>query len=626
MSHHMAANTTARYRAVSVGSAPVEFDQDSEGVWHLRSKEALAPYPERLGDCLRRGAEQYPQRTLAAQRGADGAWVHLSYAQLLQQARAIGQALRERGLGAERPLMILSGNDLAHLQLALGALYAGIPYCPVSPAYSLVAQDFDKLAGLVRHMTPGLVFASDGAAFGPALAAVVPDEVEIALGHGNLAGRAHTPLSELLATPPGDIDRVNAAVGPDSIAKFLFTSGSTREPKAVITTHRMLCSNQQMLLQSFPCFGEEPPVLVDWLPWNHTFGGSHNFGIALYNGGSYYIDGGKPTTQGFGETLRNLKEIAPTVFFNVPKGWEMLAEALEQDDALADMFYSRVRLFFFAGAGLSQAAWDKLERVTEARCGERIRIMAGLGMTECSPSCTFTTGPVMQAGYVGLPAPGCEARLVPVDGKLEARFKGPHVMPGYWRAAEHSAAAFDEAGYYRSGDAVRFYDAAQPQIGLMFDGRIAEDFKLSSGTFVSVGPLRARVISEGAPYVLDAVVTGLDRDEIGLLLFPRLEHCASLAGLAEPAGAEAILSHAAVRACFAALLRSLNRQATGSASRISRLCLMTEAPSIDHGEITDKGSINQRAVLNRRSALVTAMYAGNSPHLILAPGWTVPVR
>jgi feruloyl-CoA synthase len=298
----------------------------------------------------------------------------------------------------------------------------------------------------------------------------------------------------------------------------------------------------------------------------------------------------------------------------------MLTEALETDDALADVFYSRVKLFFFAGAGLSQAAWNRLEQVTEARCGERIRIMAGLGMTECSPSCTFTTGPLMMAGYVGLPAPGCEAKLVPVDGKLEARFKGPHVMPGYWRAPEQTSAAFDEEGYYRSGDAVRFYDLARPEIGLMFDGRTAEDFKLCSGTFVSVGPLRARVISEGAPYVLDAVVTGIDRDEIGLLLFPRLEHCARLAGLPEQAGAAAILANPTVRGYFAELLTRLNLQATGSATRIAWLRLQEEAPVIDHGEITDKGSINQRAVLSRRAAQIDALYRGDDPHIILAGG------
>lgn len=399
----------ARYRPVSIGAGTVEVCREAGGAWHLRSAEPIGAYPERMTDCLVRGAGQHPDRVLAAQRGADGQWERITYAQMLHRARAVGQALLARGLSPERPLLILSGNDLQHLQLALGAMYAGIPYCPVSPAYALVTQDYSRLAYLVRHLTPGLVYATDGALFAGAIQAVVPPETEVAIDHGEVAGRAVTRLASLLATGPADVDAANARVGPDTIAKFLLTSGSTRSPKAVTTTHRMLCSNQQMLLQTFPCFGEAPPVLLDWLPWNHTFGGSHNVGIALYNGGSYYIDSGKPTPQAFEQTLRNLRDVQPTVYFNVPKGWEMLTDALERDPALREHFYARVRLFFFAGAGLSQAAWDRLEGVTEAHCGERIRIMAGLGMTETAPSCTFTTGPVMMAGYIGLPRPAARS-------------------------------------------------------------------------------------------------------------------------------------------------------------------------------------------------------------------------
>ncbi|CBJ39853.1 coenzyme A ligase, putative long-chain-fatty-acid--CoA ligase (plasmid) [Ralstonia solanacearum CMR15] len=585
----------ARYRPVSIGAGAVEVCREAGGAWHLRSAEPIGAYPERMTDCLVRGAGQHPDRVLAAQRSADGQWERITYAQMLHRARAVGQALLARGLSPERPLLILSGNDLQHLQLALGAMYAGIPYCPVSPAYALVTQDYSRLAYLVRHLTPGLVYATDGTQFAGAIQAVVPPQTEVAIDHGEVAGRTVTRLASLLATGPVDVDAANARVGPDTIAKFLLTSGSTRSPKAVTTTHRMLCSNQQMLLQTFPCFGEAPPVLLDWLPWNHTFGGSHNVGIALYNGGSYYIDSGKPTPQAFEQTLRNLRDVQPTVYFNVPKGWEMLTDALERDPALREHFYARVRLFFFAGAGLSQAAWDRLEGVTEAHCGERIRIMAGLGMTETAPSCTFTTGPVMMAGYIGLPAPGCEVKLVRVDGKLEARFKGPHVMPGYWRAPELAADTFDEDGYYRSGDAVRFVDEARPEIGLMFDGRIA-----------------------GAPYVLDAVIAGMNRDDLSVLVFPRLEHCAALAGLGAGASPAQIADSPAVRACFAALLDRLNRTATGSANRIARLRLLDEAPSLDHGEVTDKGSINQRAVLARRAALIEAIYAGGDGKVMLA--------
>lgn len=612
-------NADVAYRAVSIGAAPVEVSRDAGGVWRLRSSEPLAPYPDRLTDCLERGAREYPERTLVAQRGANGEWVHISYADMQRRVRLIGQALLDRGLSVERPLLVLSGNDLEHLQLALGAMWAGVPYSPASPAYSLVSTDYAKLRHIFNLITPGLVYASKGGPFGKAIAAVVPTDVEVILGEGELPDRASTSFASLLETLPGAIDAAHAAVGPDTIAKFLFTSGSTKLPKAVSTTNRMLCANQQMLLQTFPCFGEEPPVLVDWLPWNHTFGGSHNVGIALYNGGTYYIDGGQPTARGFAETLRNLREVAPTVYFNVPKAWEDLTVALEEDEQLRKTFFSRAKLFFFAGAGLSQAAWDRLDRISETHCGERIRMMAGLGMTETSPSSLFTTGPVMRAGYVGLPAPACEVKLVPCDGKMEARFHGPHVMPGYWRSPEQTKEVFDEEGYYRTGDALKFVDQEMPELGLMFDGRMAEDFKLSSGTFVSVGPLRARMIALGAPYVQDVVVAGINRDDIGVLVFPRLAECRRLAGMGEDADLRQIVSSAPVRLYFSELLTRTNGASTGSASRIAWLRLLDEPPSLDHHEITDKGSINQRAVLTRREALVEALYAGSDP-LIVRPG------
>jgi feruloyl-CoA synthase len=610
----------AGFRAVAIGSAAPLIERRGD-CWYLRSSEPLGAFPERITDRLVSGARAHPDRWLVARRGADGQWRGISYAQMLENARSIGQALIERGLSAERPVALLSGNDLEHLQMAFGALWAGVPYAPISPAYSLVSSDYNKLRHTLRVLDPGLVFAADGPAFAAALDAAVPDHVERVVVTPSGSARGETPLSALLETQPGSFEAAQARVNGDTIAKFLFTSGSTRLPKAVPTTHRMLCSNQQMLLQTFPQFGMEPPVLVDWLPWNHTFGGSHNVGIALYNGGTLYIDDGKPVAGRFEETLRNLREIAPTLYFNVPKGWEELTAALETDAALREMFFSRVKMYFFAGAGLSQAAWDRLERVTEAHCGERIRIMAGLGMTETAPSCLFTTGPVMGAGYIGLPAPGCETRLVPVDGKLEARFRGPNVMGGYWRMSEaDSHEVFDEEGYYRTGDAVRFVDPQRPELGLLFDGRIAEDFKLSSGTFVSVGPMRARIVSGGAPYVQDAVIAGMDRDDIGVLIFPRLDECRRLAGLGAGASARDVADAPAVRAFFADLMERLNREATGSATLITRLHVMDAAPSLDLGEITDKGSINQRVVLGQRAALVDALYAAqyDDPRVILA--------
>jgi feruloyl-CoA synthase len=609
------AGAGVRRRPVRIGNPEVRAWRDGE-VWRLDAVTPLAEAPARFTDRLKYGAAAYPDRTLVARRGPDGEWIRISYADMLDRVRRIGQALLDRGLSAERPLAILSGNDLEHFQLALGAMYAGIPYAPLSPAYSLVAADFGKLGELIAHVTPGALYASDGLAFGRALEAVLPAGAELILGHGAAEGQRATRFADLLQTVPNGIDEANDRVGPSSIAKFLFTSGSTRKPKAVITTHGMLTSNQQMLLQTFPFFADEPPVLVDWLPWNHTFGGSHNVGIVLYNGGTLYLDDGKPTPRDFRATVQNLREIAPTVYFNVPKGWELLAEALESDSELRASFFSRVKLFFCAGAGLSRAVWDRLDRIAVAHCGESIRIMSGLGMTETSPSSTFGTGPIVQAGYVGVPAPGCEVKLVPIGGKLEARFRGPHVTPGYWRAPHLTAEAFDADGYYCTGDALRFYDPSRPELGFMFDGRIAEDFKLSSGTFVSVGPLRARVISHGSPYVQEAVVTGLNRNEIGLMIFPRLENCHALSGLPADAGAAEVLASAPVRALFQRLLDTLNADATGSSNRIARLLLLQEPPSIDHRELTDKGSVNQAAVLARRAALVDALYAGTEAQTI----------
>ena len=602
-------SAAAPLRPVRLGKPDVVLEKGAGGVIHIRAAQSLGKYHRKLSDALEHWAKTAPERVFLAQRDAQGNWRKLSYARVLSDVRRIGAALLQRGLSPDKPIVVLSGNDIEHALLGLAATYVGIPYAPISPAYSLVSSDYGKLRHTLDLLTPGLLFATDGDTFAAAIDATVPGNVEVVTATGSCGPRNATPLSALLDTLPTTVDAAHDAIVPDAIAKFLFTSGSTMLPKAVPTTHRMLCSNQQMLLDTFPEFADEPPVLVDWLPWNHTFGGSHNVGIALYNGGTLYIDDGKPVARKFDETLRNLREIAPTIYFNVPKGWEELTTSLETDANLRETFFSRVKVYFFAGAGLSQAAWDRLQSVTERFCGERIRIMAGLGMTETSPSCLFTTGPVMGAGYVGMPAPGCEVKLVPVSGKLEARFRGPHVMSGYWRMNDASAAgSFDEEGYYCSGDALKFVDPQRPELGLAFDGRIAEDFKLSSGTFVSVGPMRARVISAGTPYVQDVVVTGLNRDDVGLLVFPRLDDCRRLAQLPASAGAGEIVGAPAVRAFFSDLIDRLNRESTGSATAIARLQLLDVAPSLDLGEITDKGSINQRAVLTHRAELVEAMH------------------
>jgi feruloyl-CoA synthase len=618
-----------RYRqAASGGALHAAVEHRADGSIVLRSTEALGPYPPRLTDCLAAHAAAAPDRILAAQRGPDGAWQTLSYAQMLALARRMGQALAQRALSPERPLLILSDNDLDHLALSFAALWVGVPFAPISAAYSTVSQDFAKLRHILATLTPGMVFASDGAVYARAITACVNADVELVLARGTVPGRQHTPLSALQASLPGPEEAAaHARVGPDTIAKFLFTSGSTKLPKAVINTHRMWCSNLQMIRQCFPFLGDTPPVLVDWLPWNHTFGGNHNIGIALYNGGTLYIDGGKPSAAGIAQTVQNLREIAPTIYFNVPKGFEELARAMDQDTVLRDRLFSRVQAFMYAGAGLSQAVWDHIDRHAEAAVGERICMTTGLGMTETAPSCTFALGSGVRSGHIGLPVPGVEVKLAPESpgagaqpgAKLEIRFRGVNVMPGYWRAPQQTAEAFDEEGFYRTGDAARFIDPAQPARGLAFDGRIAEDFKLSSGTFVSVGPLRARVILAGDPLVQDVVVAAPDRDSLGLLIFPRLEDARRLFGLPASMPADQVLQQAPVRAFFQRLIDQMWREGTGSANRPARLMVLQQPPSIDRGEVTDKGSINQRAVLQHPAALVDALFAEPAPAGVFTP-------
>jgi feruloyl-CoA synthase len=608
-----------RYRDVPLGgSLAAHFETRADGTTLVTSTEPLQPYPPRLTDRLLHWAEAAPDHLLAAKRHQGGDWRRISYREALASARSIAQALIDLKLSVDRPIAILSDNDLEQLLLGLGAMLAGVPFAPISAAYSTVSQDYGKLKHILGVLTPGLVFASSASAFGKAITATVPADVTVVLTTGSIEGRKTLSFDDLLATvPTAQVDAAHAQVGPDTIAKFLFTSGSTKLPKGVINTQRMLCSNQQMILQCFPSLGHERPVLIDWLVWNHTFGGNHNVGLTLYNGGTLYIDEGKPTPQHIFETLRNLREIAPTVYFNVPKGFEEIANALEGDAALRDRFFSRVKMMFFAGAGLSQPVWDKLDRMAELACGERIRMLTGLGMTETAPFAICANGPQVKSGDVGLPAPGMTLKLVPVDGKLEVRYFGPNVTPGYWRAPEQTAESFDAEGFYASGDALKYIDPAQPQLGFAFDGRIAEDFKLATGTFVSVGPLRAKVIAAGAPCVQDVVVAGINRNEIGLMIFPRLDECRALAGAEPTTPTLDVLAAPQVRAFFQRLADELWASGTGSATRVARSLVLVDPPSIDRGEITDKGSINQRAVLTHRDALVEHLYAGGDDAVIV---------
>ena len=618
--------SSPKFRPLTFGVTRVEVREGAPGVHYLRAEQALQPYPDRITDRLRHWAQTAPERSFMARRlrqadGSTGDWRHISYAQAWATARNIAQGLLQRGLSADRPVVILSENDLEHALLALGCLVAGVPYVPVSPAYSLVSQDYDKLRHVLRTVTPGLVFAADARRYGKAILAAVPPELEIVLTddeRSGLAGRPATAFAQLCATPASTaVDAALQATGPDTIVKFLFTSGSTKLPKAVINTQRMWCANQQQMAQSMPVLATEPLVLVDWLPWNHTFGGNHNFGMVLFHGGTLYIDDGKPTAALMGETLRNLREIAPTVYFNVPTGFEAIANAMKTDDQLRRTLLSRVRMFFYAGAALAQPVWDSLYESQEREIGERIVMGTGLGMTESGPFAIFVTTPFVRAGDLGVPTPGMELKLVDVGDKTEVRYKGPNVTPGYWRMPQETTEAFDEEGFFKTGDAVKWIDETDVHLGLKFDGRIAEDFKLATGTFVSVGPLRARIIAAGAPYVQDVVLTGLNMKEVGAMVFPT-PAVRRLSDLPDSASLHDVLNSAPVVAHFQQLVDELARTATGSATRVARMCLLADPPTIDRGEVTDKGSINQRAVLTHRADTVAALHEDRL-HLILKP-------
>jgi feruloyl-CoA synthase len=606
-------------REVRLGSLGVSLEQNADGSMLVRSTEKLESYPDRLTDWLEYWAVAAPDRTFLAQRDNGGAWRRVSYADTLMQIRSLATALVAHGLTAERPLAILSGNDIEHAMLALAAMFVGIPYAPISPAYSLISSDYGKLRYIVGKLTPGAVFVSDAGRYSAAIAAAIGVDMELIATIGAAANRGTTSFASLVNTPVSPaIDAIHVQVRPETIGKILFTSGSTGIPKGVINTQRMLCANQVMVRHSLSFVIDEPPVLIDWLPWHHTFGGNHNFGLVLANGGSLYIDEGKPMPGAFETTVANLRDIAPTIYFNVPKGFEALVVSLRNDPILREMFFSRLRLTYYAGAGLSPRVVKELNDLAFETTGECILMVSSLGSTETAPSALACGRKTAKLGVVGVPLPGLQMKLVPTNGKLEARLKGPSITPGYWRDAEQTKKAFDSDGFYHLGDALKFAEGNDASKGFVFDGRISEDFKLATGTWVSVGPLRARFLSEFAPLVRDVVIAGHDRDDVTALVFPDVEAClAHLAMSSGDAVVQGIFDQTKLRCEFQSRLDRLAKTSTGSSTRIMRILLLDDPPSIDASEITDKGSINQRAVLLRRASLVDELYANKSSSRII---------
>ncbi len=563
----------------------VELEKRPDGSILLRSPQKLGSYARCVTEWLVQWSDKAPERVFLAERGNDS-WRKLTYRETYGAVRRIGQALLDRNLNAERPVAILSDNSIDHALLSLGAMHVGIPVAPMSPAYSLMSKDFGKLKSIFELLQPGLVYAADPQKFAPALAAVGAKSVSVA---------------EMLETNPGSTqEREFAKVKPETVAKILFTSGSTGIPKGVVNTHRMLCANQQMLAQAWPLVEERSPVVVDWLPWNHTFGANHNFNLVLRNGGTMYVDGGKPVPGLVETTVRNLKEIAPTMYFNVPRGYDLLAPFLEKDAELRGNFFRDLDVLFYAAAALPQNLWERLKKLAKDEGNTRLAMLSAWGSTETSPLATSVHFPMERAGVIGLPVAGCELKLVPAAGKTEVRVRGANVTPGYYKRPDLTKAAFDEEGFYRIGDAVRLADPADPAKGIVFDGRIAEDFKLSTGTWVNVGAVRVRLIAAADPLIQDAVITGHDRDQVGALVF------------LNPGTVD--MSQVAIGARLSGILGQLVQNA-GSSTYPARLLVMTEPPSIDANEITDKGYINQRAVLERRAALVEKLYS-DSPDVI----------
>lgn len=589
-------------RPVALWQADVAHQVRDDGSILIWQTGALPDYGRCLSDRVAHWARVAPDRTWMAERGPDGAWRGTTYAELNAVLPALGQGLLDLGLSVDRPLLIVSGNSVAHALMALSAQHVGIPSAAIAPAYATQADDFGKLAAIRDQITPGAVFVDDPRAYAPALAAVFPGLPVI-----DAAGMAR------LSTPPGPTAHAAAAaVGPDTVAKFMFTSGTTGAPKAVIQTQRMLCANMAMVADCYAYLADDPPVVMDWAPWNHVASGSKVFNMILWLGGTFYLDGGKPTATGIRETIRNLREVSPNWYFNVPVGYEMLIQAMRADPALATRFFRNLKLMFYAGAAMAEHTWAELDRLAVQVTGARVFLSTGLGATETAPFALFCAEPQDRPGNIGIPAKGLTLKLVPIDGRWEARLKGPSITPGYWRNPALTAAAFDDEGFYSLGDALRFAVPGEPARGFFFDGRTAENFKMSTGTWVAVGPLRAKVIDALGGLALDAVIAGEGRGDLGALLVPFRPAIENVV----PGGADLtdadLLAHPALAQHVASLLARHNAGAGGASMRIARAAFLTRPLSLAAGEVTDKGSVNQRAVLRLRADAVAALFQGGA--------------
>jgi feruloyl-CoA synthase len=569
-------NSTLR-TGLRMAASEVRVRQTPDGVLYVNSPQQLHTPTRAVGDWLVKWANEQPGSVFLAERLPSGEWQKLTYGDALQAVRSVGTGLLQAGASLQNPVAILSGNSINHAIVALAAMHVGVPVAPISPAYSLMDKSYGKLRQIFSELQPAVIFAENQKLFAPALLAI---------------GRAATSIEQLRTPASEEVDQAFKGLTPDTVAKILFTSGSTDMPKGVLNTQRMLTVNQLQSALVWPFLTDEPPVLVDWLPWNHTFGGNYTFNIVLCHGGTMYIDQGKPMPGAFDQTLKNLREMSPTIYFNVPRGFELLLPHLEEDVAFRKHFFTKCRFVLYAGASLPVNMWQRLEKLGQEECDGQLVLASSWGSTETAPMCMGSHAGNTTLGTVGLPVPGCELKLVPNAGKLEARVRGPNITRGYLNAPEASSKAFDEEGFYCMGDALRFVDPLEPSKGMIFDGRVAEDFKLRTGTWVHVGKVRLSLLDAAAPLIQDAVITGQDRDEIGAMLF------------LNPAVAKDMSEVTIRQRVQSALVKLTNSEDSTSSMRVARALVLAEPPSVEHGEITDKGYLNQRLIRDRRSDCV----------------------
>ncbi len=614
---------TAPFRALPNKDPAVEVERRADGTIVLRNPHPMDDPHVNVIAPLRQWAEEVPDRSWLVERGADGDWVHLTYKEANEQVNAVAQALLDRGMGLggqnHGPVMILSGNSIDHAVMTYGAILAGVAVAPVSRSYSLMSADFAKLKYVFELVEPKMVFVQDGQMFGPALEALALEGVEVVYVKNPPRGHDATPFQEFLDTAPmGDVERSYAALTFDTVAKYLFTSGSTGMPKAVINTHRMMCVNAAMGRSLLNEEGRaEVPVIINWLPWNHTFGGNSVLNGILSAGGTFYLDDGLPIPGMFERTIRNLKEVSPTTYSNVPAAFATLIPELEKDDELAASLFKNLKSLSYGGAALAQDLYDRLQAVAVRITGHRIPFLTGYGATETAPVVTTVYWATERMGLLGLPVPGVELKLVPKGEKFEVRVRGENITPGYHKRDDLTEQAFDEEGFYSLGDAAKFLDPEDPVQGLVFDGRVAEDFKLDTGTWVSAGRLRVQAVEASGGLMQDALVAGLDRAYIGILGFPNFAACRDLME-DQDAEPEDIVVNEKVLGRIAEGLKRHNDGHPGSSTRVGRALLMAEPPSMDAGEITDKGYVNQSTSLERRKALVEKLYTDPPGNDIIA--------